>query len=247
MAKLAADWLLLLRRPASGRTRTASGGETVSAAMLTSQNSTILKGIAWMCGTLNDQALTLALGDAAAVCLTRVGRGARSSAGGKGCIHALTSILSDDAVAQLVRLQQRVTQKETLKLIERGLREAATRSETTSDELADRTVPTFDLVDGRIRRSAGAFTAEIAVERGKASVRWLDADGTRRKSVPTEIKRDHAETLTELTQTAKDIQAMLGAQRLRLERLYLMPRDWNYLSGANGCSITRCWRFSPGG
>lgn len=227
-ARIASDWLLLLRRPSSGRTRSTSSGSTVPAAMLTGQNGALLRGLAWMCATLEERAPVSVLGDAASVCLTRVQRGARSATGGKGCLQALAAIGGTEAIAQLVRLQQRVPQKTSLALIERLLRDAAERAGMTSDELADLAAPAFDLVDGRARRSIGVFTAEIAVERGKAALAWFDAEGKPRKSAPAEVKRDHAPELSELKRTAKEIEALLGAQRLRFERCYLAEREWAY-------------------
>src|SRR5262249_3311653 len=75
----------------------------------------------------------------------------------------------------------------------------------------------------------GAFTAEIAIgPDGRAAVAWFDADGKPRKSEPAEVKRAYAAELKELKRTAKDIQAMLGAQRLRIERFLMTDRDWSF-------------------
>src|SRR5205823_946634 len=136
------DWLLLMRRPASGRTRVTTDGQTVPATLLTDQNGTLLKGLAWTCAAVDDRTLAAALGDAAAGCLTKVaGSGPRCLKGGNGCIKALTAMQSMDAVAQLVRLQQRVAHRQSHQIIEGALQAAARRTGLTKDDLADMAAP----------------------------------------------------------------------------------------------------------
>jgi hypothetical protein len=48
------------------------------------------------------------------------------------------------------------------------------------------------------------------------------------KSVPAAVKTEHADTLKELKATQKDLAAMIGAQRDRLDSLFLENKTWDY-------------------
>jgi Domain of unknown function (DUF4132) len=85
-------------------------------------------------------------------------------------------------------------------------------------------VPGFGLGEHGIRTEAlGDHTAELD---HTGTLRFRTAGGKALKSVPAAVKRDHGERLAELKQAAKDVKAMAGAQRLRLERLLLGERTW---------------------
>lgn len=227
-ARIAADWLLLLRRPASGRSRVGSDAHLVPASLITDRNATLIKGLAWFCGTVEDPALPGALGDAAVACFTKLPDiGARCTKGGNACIHALGIMPGMDAVAQLVRLQQRIAYSQPRRAIDGALDTAAARAGLTRDDLADIAVPSFGLVDGRVHCAVGAFTAEIAVGAdGRVAVTWADGEGKPRKSVPAEVKRAHATELQEVKRRSADIETMLSAQRLRIERFLMSDRTW---------------------
>src|SRR5690606_29344568 len=57
-------------------------------------------------------------------------------------------------------------------------------------------------------------------------VRWMRADGVTQRSVPAEVRREHAKELKELQRTAEDIRKMLPVQRDRIERLLAGVRTW---------------------
>ena len=229
-AGLAAEWLLFMRRPASGNTRIGSDGHLVPASLISDGNSTLIRGLAWMGGLFENRALAAALGDCAVACFTKIPEiGARCTKGGNGCIHALGAMPGLDGAAQLARLQQRITYSQARRLIDAALDSSAARAGFTRDDLADLAAPTFGLIDGTLRQAFGEFVAEIAVApEGKVATAWFAPDGTPRKSEPAEVKRTHADELKALKRTASDLDAMLGAQRLRIERFLMMDRVWPF-------------------
>jgi hypothetical protein len=59
-----------------------------------------------------------------------------------------------------------------------------------------------------------------------AELRWFDAQGKQLKSAPAAAKTESAETLKELKGDLKDIQAMLAAQRERIDSLFPEQKSW---------------------
>lgn len=223
-----AAWLRLLRRPSSGNTRIGTDRHLVPWSLITDRNANLIRGLAWCCSYVDDENLAAALADAALASFTKIPDiGARCTKGGNGCIYALGAMPGMHGAAQLVRLQQRVTYSQALRLIEAALGSAATRIGLGRDDLEDLAVPTFDLVDGRTRHILGAFTAELAAgAEGRVALAWFGVDGQPRKSEPAEVKREHGATLKELKRRAADLEGMLGAQRLRIERFLMTDRSW---------------------
>jgi hypothetical protein len=148
-AELAAAWLALLDLPPREGRRAHRA--------LSEGNATLLQGLAWCCGTLDEDGLTRALGAAALACLEKVpGVGARSHRVGNACIWALGSIASLAAVCQLQRLRARVTYGGARRLIDAALEGAAERSGMGRDDLDDLAVPTFGLEGGACASTSGA-------------------------------------------------------------------------------------------
>jgi hypothetical protein len=185
-----------------------------------------------VCGAFDDLVFAAAVADATVACFTKIPDvGARCTRGGNGCIHALGAMPGLDGAAQIVRLQQRITHTQAQRAIETALESAAKRAGLSRDDLADLSVPTFGLEDGPIRREFGVYSAEIAIQPdGMTSISWSDADGKSRKSEPVAVKREHPDEVKALKRVASDIETMIAAQRLRLERLFMTDRSWSYAS-----------------
>ena len=74
-------------------------------------------------------------------------------------------------------------------------------------------------------RSFGDYRAELLVDGSSAALHW-SKDGKPIKSVPAAVKKDHAEEFKELQASLKDINAMLPAQRERIDGLFLAQKSW---------------------
>jgi hypothetical protein len=136
-------------------------------------------------------------------------------------VNALAAMPGLDAVTQLSRLAMRVKYDVARRLIEKGLTEAAERNHVSRDDLEAMSVPAFDLTPGGARtEAAGSCEARLAIEDGSAVLSWFK-DGKALKSAPAEVKTEHADALKNLTKAAKELQAVLSTQRLRLERQLL--------------------------
>jgi hypothetical protein len=197
--------------------------------LLTDESADILKGLMWSCYGMDDVRLTRALGDAAVACYKKVvWHGPMNKKVGNAAVVALSSMPGNEAAAQLGRLNTSIKHKSAKKFLGRRIEDVAERTGQTAADLAEIAVPTFDLdAQGKRRISFGDFTAEIAVS-GSTDVelRWFRTDGKEQKAVPVEVKRDHPAELKSLQKTVKDIEKMLPAQRIRIERLLMTRRQW---------------------
>jgi hypothetical protein len=124
-----------------------------------------------------------------------------------------------EGAAQLGHLHSRLKRPTAVQAVDAAIDRAAETLGIPRDEFEERVVPDFGLDrDGRRTVSLGEHTAE------------LDAAGAltfgTRKSVPKAVKTGHPDELAELKAAAKEIKAMAGSQRLRLERLLLDDRSW---------------------
>jgi hypothetical protein len=221
-------------------------------------NSVILKGLVWACAEWEDAEITRAVSRLAQVCFKKVRNlGARCPRIGNACLFSLSVTSTDEAAAELTRLNQMVKQPSARKLIGKSLDKAAELTGQTREDLEESTVPTYGLNgEGCLKQVLGDFTAECHLSGPDAlQLRWRKADGNVQKSVPAEVKEQHAPDLKAFKRTIQDIDKMLPAQRQRLERLMATEREWEfgkwrerYLDHALLAHLTRrlIWHFRDG-
>ncbi|MCW3062033.1 MAG: hypothetical protein JWQ02_3854 [Capsulimonas sp.] len=197
---------------------------------LLNHNYSALKGLAWGCRLIeNDARIPALLGDLADHALRKIpGHGPKSAKIGNACISSLGAMSGMAAVAQLSRLKRKVKYVASQGMIETALAEAAQRAGLPAEDLEELATPTFDLDEsGQRREELGEYFAELALtSAGHVELMWSDRDGKVLKSVPAEVKKNHAETLKELKQSADEMGKMLPALRDRLEGLLLADRSW---------------------
>jgi hypothetical protein len=194
-------------------------------------NADALKGLLWCTLLLDEPALARPVADVVQSAFRKIPRvGQRGAKVGNAGLHVLGRLPGPEAVAQLARLRLVVKQPASRKAVDKVLDAVAEREGITPAELEEISVPTFGLdAPGLLRRRLGDHTAEVEFPAGGAPVwRWLREDGRAQKSVPAAVKEAHAAELAELKAAARDVQAMLPAQRERLERLYLEGRPVRY-------------------
>ncbi|MET0396900.1 MAG: DUF4132 domain-containing protein [Longimicrobiaceae bacterium] len=198
---------------------------------LDESNAEVLKGLLWCCLVLDEPALAREVGEVIQSAFRKVPQvGQRSAKVGNAGLHVLGQLPGPEAVVQLARLQLVVRQRSTRAAVGKALAAVAEREGITPRELEEMSVPTFGLDEpGRFRRRLGGHTAEVVFPAGGAPAwSWRRADGRAQKSVPAAVRDAHAAELAELRGAVRDVQAMLPAQRERLERLYLENRTIRY-------------------
>lgn len=195
--------------------------------ILDERNADLLRGLIWLCAESDDARLIVALGDGVIAGYRKiVGRGPRCAKVASACVYALQRAPNLSGAAQLERARLNVKQPQFTRGIERALDAAASAAGIAREDLEELTVPTFDLVDGRLRVHVGPANAELLVEGADVALRWYDADGKPRKAEPAEVKRDHKAELKDVKRLRDDLAHMLAAQSARLERLPLAERRW---------------------
>jgi hypothetical protein len=197
--------------------------------LISERNATVLRGLVWSCAGWTDAEISTALSALAEVCFKKVRLlGPRCPRVGNACLYSLSTTSSEDAAAQLSRLDSTVKQPTAKKRIGKSLDAAATLTGQTREDLEEKSVPDFGLsVEGNLTRAFGKYSAQLQVVQSRdVEVAWSRNDGKVFKAVPADVKQDHANELKQLQKLAKDVQKMLVAQRTRIERLLMTERSW---------------------
>src|SRR5262249_12958165 len=131
----------------------------------------------------------------------------------------------------LSRLDAMVKQPTAKKRIGKSLTTAATLTGQTKEDLEEKSIPNFGLdQESRLTRAFGNCSVEVRIASAHTvDVTWSKA-GAVKKSVPAEVKSGHAAEFKKFQQELKDIQKMQQAQRVRVERLLMSERSWDFKS-----------------
>jgi hypothetical protein len=183
-----------------------------------------LRGLVFAIGARQVAALAPDVGAFALACYRKVPlHGPVCPAAGNACLWTLGEV-GLDGVGQLGKLKTRVKYAVALRLIEKALTDAAERTGLSPDDLEEIGVPTCELDErSRFEQVVGDVSARIDVEpEGHVALSFV-VRGRLQKSA----LKGTAE-LKALKARVKDTEAMLVAQRLRLERLFLSDRSWAF-------------------
>ncbi len=196
---------------------------------LTHENFQSVKGMVWLCRLFDDAPTARLLGDVALHSLKKIpGHGPKSAKVGTACILSLAAMSGHSPIVQLSRLKTRVTYQAALGVLDKVFNEAASRSGLTRADLEELAVPDFELdANGQRHEQLGECQAAVAITKtGSVEVTWKDADGKALKSVPSHIKREHADALKSLNRSVTEMQETLQTQRNRLEDLMRSGHTW---------------------
>jgi hypothetical protein len=223
-------WLPLVARGGTiSRMGSYVGDVRGAADVMNEENATCLRGLLWSVQLLpRPDELTRAITSAALSAYKKVpGVGPRAVKVGNAAVYALSEMGSTDAVGQLAMLKVRVKFGTAQKEIEKAFNTAAEALGLPRDQIEEMGVPSYGLEDvGRRGESFGDHRAELIVTGSDAELKWFDANGKPLKSVPAKVKGDQKDELKELQQSLKDIQAMLPAQRDRIDAMFLQQKTW---------------------
>ena len=222
---------------------------------LANHNYQAVKGIVWLCRCFDGSSLTRLLGDVTVHSLKKIpGHGPKSAKVGTACILTLASMGGFEPITQLNRIKTHVTYQATLGVLAKALDEAASRARLTPDDMEELAVPNFGLnPQGNLREQLGDYQAVLQVTAaGKVELNWTDIHGKALKSVPSALKREHAESLKLLKRTVSELQETVQLQRSRLENAMRNQQTWplhlwreRYLAHPVLGLLTRrlIWRF----
>jgi hypothetical protein len=208
----------LLEWLAAGPTPGATGIQT------SVEEGDFIRGVLWALPEVPDPSLCAPLASFAEKCLKKIPMlGPVSQKAANASVNVLAAMPGLEPVSQLARLSLRIRYQTARRLVEEALEAAAERNGVSREELEEMTVPAYGLdANGERAEVLGCAVAHLSA--AHPSLAWTDSSGKPIKSVPAAIQRDFADDLKELKAAAKDIEKMVAAQRLRLERLLLSER-----------------------
>lgn len=217
----------------------------------------LLRGLVWCCGLKEDADLARALARLAISAYRKIpGKGPRLISLGNACVTSLGLMPGRSPIGQLALLKVKIKFGTAQREIEKAFNASAEREGLPRDEIEELATPAYGLENvGMMRETFGDYQAELHVDGSAASLNWFK-DGKPLKSVPAGVKKEHAEEYKDLQASLKDINAMLPAQRERIDSLFLAQKSWpisiwreRYLDHPLVGTIARrlIWSFSLGG
>lgn len=191
----------------------------------------IITGMLWACADQDSPDLCRFFATVAEQAYTSVRNiGPRSIKTGNACVQLLGQSRCNEALTLLTVLRTRVRAKPGLACIEKNLIPLARRMGIPEDEIDELAVPAYPLTHvGGASIPIGDCHAEISVDtNGKPQLSWINAKGKKQKSVPSEVKQEFSGELKELKASIGDLQKLIAAQKIRLDKLYMADKTWDY-------------------
>lgn len=211
-----------------GRDQVYEWNETV---YLAEDTAVLLRGMIWSLDPIDEDWVAPLLGDVAVATGTGIGgsgANARSELLANAAVRGLGAHPAEAAVAQLARVQARVRKRTILAGVTKALDLAAAGAGLTSEQLLERTVPTFGLgPDGVREEPAGKYALLLAVEApGTPVLRFRNPAGRVVASAPKAVREGHPEVVAELRAAVKELKQALPAERARVEGALADGRTW---------------------
>ena len=155
-------------------------------------------------------------------------QGIRNEKLGNACLWTLIHLPEGAGVPYLARLLARVKYPKIRARIDAALNEAAENAGIPRGTLDEITVPAHDLdAEGKVAFEVGGGRAVVALAGTRAvEISWFSPEGRQIKAPNAAMKADK-DALKRVKAAEKEIEADLGTQVVRLQRLYLDDRTWS--------------------
>lgn len=224
------QWFLLVDKPRTKARQRVYAYQPDPNLTLDEYNIDILKGLVWLCSDFTEPEIARAV---TAVVLSSYRKipqvGPRAVRLGNAAVWCLGQMPTQEAVGQLALLKVKVKLRNAQKGIDKALTEAANRHGMSREEIEEISVPVYGLTAvGKAAIPFEGYRADVTVDGRTATIQWFKPDGNPQKSIPKFVKDNFSGELKTLKQQAKDVQAMLPAQKARLEAHYLRQSHWSF-------------------
>jgi hypothetical protein len=220
------DWL---PRVGSGRSHTIAKDPRGIGDTIHDENANVLRGFLWLLPLLERRDGDERLAAAVALSAYRKvpGVGPRAVKVGNAAVYALSEMVGPEAMGQLAMLKVRVRFGTAQKEVEKAFDVAALELQLPREEIEELSVPDCGLANVGVREEAlGDYRVRVEVTGSDVEVNWFDGKGKSLKSVPVSVKKEHAEDWKDLQGDIKDLQAMISAQKDRIDGLFLEQKTW---------------------
>ena len=94
------------------------------------------------------------------------------------------------------------------------------------EELADRSVPSHELVNGKKTIGIGDVKALLELDGFKVNITWETASGKIQKTVPAHLKKDFAAEIKSVKAEGKSIVETINSQARKFEKSWIQQRTW---------------------
>ena len=196
--------------------------------IFTPTNSQTLKGLIWISSQIPSPEMALAVGNLARICFSKIaGYGDIDTKCGNACMAALSLMPLSQAITQISLMKNKFKKVSQIKQADKALKNAAKLAGMTESDLLEISVPDYGLVNGEKIIEFGDKSVRVFVTKTDAKLEWQSGDKIV-KSVPASVKSDFGPELKELKNTVKEMNSVLSSEKLRLESLLKLPKDWEY-------------------
>ena len=220
------DWL---PKVGKGRSHTITKDPRGVGDTIHDENANVLRGFLWFLPLLKrrDGDATLAATVAFSAYKKVPGVGPRAVKVGNAAVYALSEMVGPEAMGQLAMLKVRVRFGTAQKEVEKAFDAAAQELQLPREEIEELSVPDCGLPTVGVREEIfGDYRVRVEVKGSDVEVNWFDTKGKSLKSVPASVKKEHAENWKDLQGDLKDLQAMISAQKERIDGLFLEQKTW---------------------
>jgi Domain of unknown function (DUF4132) len=220
------DWLPRVGR---GRSHTIAKDPRGIGDTIQDENANTLRGFLWLLPLLkrHDGDARLAAGVALSAYRKVPGVGPRAVKVGNGAVYALSEMVGPESMGQLAMLKVRVRFGTAQKEVEKAFDAAARELQLPREEIEELSIPDCGLGSVGLREEAiGDYRVRVEVKGSDVEMSWFDGKGKLLKSVPAVVKKEHAEDWKALQGDIKDLQAMISAQKERIDGLFLEQKTW---------------------
>jgi Domain of unknown function (DUF4132) len=193
------------------------------------ENANVLRSFLWLLPLLKRRDGDARLAAAVAFSAYRKvpGVGPRAVKVGNAAVYALSEMVGPEAMGQLAMLKVRVRFGTAQKEVEKAFDTAARELQLPREEIEELSVPDCGLTSVGVREDAfGDYRVRVEVKGSDVEVSWFDGKGKSLKSIPVAVKKEHAEDWKDLQGDIKDLQALISAQKDRIDGLFLEQKTW---------------------
>lgn len=192
---------------------------------LRDENHEIVKGLIWATGLVNDSSLHTAVDEYAVWAYKKFpGVGSLSARTGTAAMFAFSLLPVTEGVSRISKFRTKIKNRTILKSINKILNTVAARHEVGLEEMEEMSLPSFNIVDGKLLMPMAGCVAQYNVEEDE--LKW-QVGNKLQKTIPAEVKDNFQKEVKLLKDQIKEIKSLVPVIAARLERSYLSKRSWD--------------------
>jgi Domain of unknown function (DUF4132) len=199
-------------------------------ASMSENNRLILTGLLWFYSLIGDEMELELIANLTMKCYKKIrGIGPFCHKAGNAGLWLLGELNTFQAIDCMGKMHRQIKNQAIQTQIEKYLNLAAQKTGLSREDLEELAIPAYNLsLNGTLQQHFGLATANVKIlDTKKTELSWL-MNGKPQKSVPAIVKTEFPTELKTLKRTIEDINKTLSTQRERIERMYLIPRSWDY-------------------